>query len=469
MTKTLAEQISAFEATRMAKLGRMDAIMDDAATKNETLDAEQEAEHDGLDAEVKSIDAHLKRLRDREVYLASTARPVVPVVEQATMKNVSEQRGTTIVVKPQTKLDPGVRFARYAKVKAVSRLENEPMGVIAQRMYGVESEVYAVITKANEVAAGSTLTGNWAATLVGEETGMFADFAEYLRPSTIIGKFGTGGIPSLRSVDFRVPLISQTGGGDSYWVGEGLPKPLTSFTFARTTMEPTKIANIAVLTEESLRASSPKADGVVAQGLRDALVAGQDMAFIDPANGGTPNIKPASITNGADTVASTGDDADAIRTDVRAIFQKFIDADNPPESGVWIMSTANALALQMLMNPLGQPEFAGVTMRGGTFEGMPVIASRYAGPIVALANASDIYEADEGAISVDMSREASLEMKNASLTSSAVTGVGAALVSMFQTNSVAIRAERTINWMRRRDSAVAYLTGVSWGGAVPAS
>jgi hypothetical protein len=40
---------------------------------------------------------------------------------------------------------------------------------------------------------------------------------------------------------------------------------------------------------------------------------------------------------------------------------------------------------------------------------------------------------------------------------------------MFQTNSVAIRAERTINWMRRRDSAVAYLTGVSWGGAVPAS
>jgi len=41
------------------------------------------------------------------------------------------------------------------------------------------------------------------------------------------------------------------------------------------------------------------------------------------------------------------------------------------------------------------------------------------------------------------------------------------MVSMFQTNSVAIRAERTINWMRRRTQAVAYLTSVSWGGEVP--
>jgi hypothetical protein len=34
---------------------------------------------------------------------------------------------------------------------------------------------------------------------------------------------------------------------------------------------------------------------------------------------------------------------------------------------------------------------------------------------------------------------------------------------MFQTNSVAFRAERTVNWARRRPSAVAVLTGVNWG------
>jgi hypothetical protein len=42
--------------------------------------------------------------------------------------------------------------------------------------------------------------------------------------------------------------------------------------------------------------------------------------------------------------------------------------------------------------------------------------------------------------------------------------VEATMVSMFQTNSVAIRAERWINWKRRRSAAVSYLTGVGWGG-----
>jgi hypothetical protein len=34
---------------------------------------------------------------------------------------------------------------------------------------------------------------------------------------------------------------------------------------------------------------------------------------------------------------------------------------------------------------------------------------------------------------------------------------------MFQTNSVAIRAERWINWKRRRTAAVAVISGVNYG------
>ncbi|EOU6806997.1 hypothetical protein ACN6XO_004898, partial [Escherichia coli] len=35
----------------------------------------------------------------------------------------------------------------------------------------------------------------------------------------------------------------------------------------------------------------------------------------------------------------------------------------------------------------------------------------------------------------------------------------------FQTNSVAIRAERWINWRRRRTAAVAVISGVNYGTA----
>lgn len=464
-TKSLAEQISAFENTRAAKAARMEEIMTAAAEAGTTLDAAQTEEYDTLSDEVKAIDAHLTRLRDLEKAKAASAKPVNRI-EKADDGGAARAPGVIQVKVPD--LPPGVRFARLAKVKAIARMDGRDPVKIAEQMYGSDSEVAAIL-KANEVVPGSTATGNWASALVGSETSAFADFAAYLRPATILGKFGANGVPSLRNVPFREPLISQTGGGASYWVGEGKPKPLTSFNFARTTLEPLKIANIAVLTEENIRSSSPSSEMIVRDSLRDALVEGQDLAFIDPANSGQQNVKPASITNGASAIVSTGTDADAVRLDVRAVMQKFIDANNPPTAGVWIMSAANALALSLMVNALGQPEFSGISMSGGTFFGLPVIVSEHVGDIVALVNASDIYQGDDGDIAVDMSREAALEMKSASLTQDGAAGTGASLVSLWQNNLVALRAERTINWARRRTSAVAYLTDVAWGGAVPAS
>ena len=37
------------------------------------------------------------------------------------------------------------------------------------------------------------------------------------------------------------------------------------------------------------------------------------------------------------------------------------------------------------------------------------------------------------------------------------------MVSMFQTNSVAIRAERIITWKKRRTAAAVYQTATGWG------
>jgi HK97 family phage major capsid protein len=457
-----AEQIAAYEQKRAAIVGSMEAIMSKAAEEGTTLDAEQQEEYDGFEQDIEAIDAHLKRLNTMEKATAATAKPVAG-------KSGAEGTATRTGVAPaqvqvKKKEAPGVRFARIAKAKAVSKLDNESAASVAERMYGADSETVAVLKTA--VAAGSTASENWAGALVGEETSAYADFAEFLRPATILGKFGNNGVPNLRSVPFREPLISQTGGGSGYWVGEGNAKPLTAFDFERTTLEPLKVANIAVLTEENIRSSAPSSELIVRDALRDALTATQDTAFIDPTNSGSAGVRPASITNGAAAVVSTGTDADAIRLDVRALFQKFIDADNPPENGVWIMSTANALALSMMTNALGQREFSGITMAGGTFEGMPVIASRYAGTSVVLANASDIYEADDGAVNVDMSREASLQMDDNPDNPTTATTV---MVSLWQRNLVGLRAEREINWKRRRASAVAYLTGVAWGGAVPAS
>jgi len=468
--KTIAEQLAALEATRKGKADKMASIMQKSIDEGRSTDAAESEEFDNTASEVESLDADIKRLKALEKAMAGSASPVTTVERgvQPQVQLQADRSNPLAAVTLKKNVAPGLRFTRIAKARAVSRLDNLSFADAAKQMYGEDSEAFAIAKAA--VVAGSTTSGNWASALVGEETSAFADFVAFLRPATILGKFGQGGIPSLRQVPFREPLISQTGGGSGYWVGEGKPKPLTAFNFSRTTIEPLKVANIAVLTEENIRSSNPSSEAIVRDALRDALVETQDLAFIDPTNAGSSGVKPASVLNGASAiVAPTYTDADDVRLAVRAVFQKFIDANNPPESGVWIMSSTNALALSLILNPLGQREFPGITMMGGTFEGLPVIVSQYAGTVVALVNASDIYEADEGGISVDMSREASLEMKDSSLTQDSLAGTGVALVSLWQNNLVGLRAERTINWMRRRASAAAYLTGVTWGGAVPAS
>jgi hypothetical protein len=465
VAKTIAEQITALEAKRAANAARMGEIMQKSVDEGRSSDEAEQEEFDTVSDEVDKIDKDLERLRKIEKANAGSARAVV------TLKNVAEgsaARGGASV-KMQPKLDPGINFARFAKVKALSHILHRSSLEIAEKMYGADSDVVGIF-KANEVFPGTTNPNNWAGDLVGPQGSQFADFAAYLRPATILGKFGQNGVPSLRQVPFRQPLISQTGGGASYWVGEGKPTPLTAFDFDRTTIEPLKIGNIAVLTKENIQSSSPSSDAIVRDALRDAIAAGLDLTFIDPTNAGTAGVKPASVTNGAAVVASTGTDADHIRLDIRALFQKFIAANNAPSNGVFILSSTNALALSIMVNALGQKEFPNMTMTGGILEGLPAIVSDYAGNTVALVNASDIYEADEGETNVDMSMEASLEMKNAAgVTQDGAGGVGAQLVSLWQNGLVGLKGERTINWKKRRASAVAYLSGVAWGGAVPNS
>jgi HK97 family phage major capsid protein len=467
---TIAEQITAFEQKRAGLVAANEAIMKTAADAGSTLDANQEETFDGNQADIDSIDKHLTRLRAMEKSVA------VKPVAGGNADEGSGSRGGQIVVKAQPKLDPGIGLARIARVKALAKLDGASVREVARDLYGEDSSTYGFFAKA-AVGAATTTGATWAGPLVGDEGGAFADFVEFLRPQTIVGKFGNNGVPSLRRVPFRVPLIGQTSGGAGYWVGEGAAKPLTKFDFSRTTLEPLKVANIAVATMETLRDSSPSSEGIIRDQLAAALTARLDTDFIDPAKAASAGVSPASITNGLTFIASSGNTADDVRADIQAVFASFIAANNAPTSGVWIMPATTALALSLMLNPLGQPEFPGITMNGGTLFGLPVIVSQYvptaydpdaagtdyvSGALVALVNAQDVYLGDDGGVSVDMSQEASLQMDDAPTNNSA-TPTATSLVSMFQTNSVAFRAERTINWAKRRASAVAALAGVNWG------
>lgn len=467
--KTIAERIAALQGEINPKRLRMKGIMDAALADGErNLNTDEAEEFDELASEVKDLEGNLVRLQALDG-AAGTVRPVAG----ASAQDAGRARGS-VPAEAKVTEEKGVGFARGVMLYTYARLKGiNPVDVAKERFPNMGREPMGDLQQFLKVltAGGTTTDPTWASPLV-NPTNLANEFVEFLRPMTIIGKFGQNGIPALRPIPFNVQFPAQITGGDGYWVGEGKPKPLTRFSFEQIILRWTKCGNIAVVSEELLRFSSPSAELVVRNALAEALQGRMDSDFINPAITLQADVRPASITNGAQTFVSSGSDAAAIRQDIRMLLGVMIAANLNTGGLVLIMRQAQALALSLMRNDLGQKEFPDINLNGGMLEGIPVITSQYVPVgIVVAAVAPEIYLADDGAVSIDLSREASLEMDTAptnAITDNGATPVSveSALVSMFQTNSVAIRAERFVNWRRRRADAVAYLTAVGWGNEV---
>ena len=471
----IAEQIKAFEAKRMASADAMQTLMDKAAEEGRTLDEGETESYENAKADVKAVDRHLGNLRDLESMNATRAKAVTATsVEEGSRDRQVSRSIESRYITVESPLPKGIEFARY--VKCFAAAHGNPMEAyeLAKENYPDNPRIAKLLKGHHRikaaVAAGTTTDAAWAGPFVEYQT-LTSEFIDYLRPMTIIGKFGNGGVPALNSVPFNIRILMQTSGGDGYWVGEGAPKPLTSFEFDTMTLGFSKVANIAVLTDELVRFSNPSADAQIRKSLADALRARLDIDFIDPDKAEVSGVSPASITNGLTPIASSGSSLNDVRADLEAALGAFIAAGLVPNAA--IMSQATGLALSMMRNELGQPAFTGVNQNGGTFEGLPVITSQYvstvgdsSGSLIILLNTDEVFLADDGGFTIDASREASLQMDTAP-TNNSSTGTATQVVSMWQTNSMALKAERFINWKRRRDAGVQYISGVNYTSVAP--
>jgi HK97 family phage major capsid protein/HK97 family phage prohead protease len=437
MNNSTKEQISAFENTRAARAGRMVEIMGAASDAKATLDETQTKEYDGLAAEVKSIDAHLVRLRDLESLEVAAATRIVP-----------KPAGVVVpFVQVKSNVPKGTAFVRFCMAKLRSNGDSMLALEYAKQWKDSTPEVELMMKAA--VAPGDTVNPSWAGALV-QIRNATDEFLELLRPATIIGK-----ISNLRQVPFNTQVPLQTGGGTYGWVGQGAPKPVTKLALTTTNLGFSKAAGIIVITEELARLSSPSAETIVRADMIAGIAAFLDAQFIDPAVAVVANVSPASITNGAPTAAS----ADNATTDLATILSAFATANYPLSSITLIMSEKNALAMGMKRDAMGNKVFPSMGVGGGSAEGINIIASNAAANLVIGLSGPNILYADEGGIAIDVSREASVLMDSAPMNPADATAV---YTSLWQNNLVGLRAERMINWLRARASAVYYLTDAQY-------
>lgn len=481
---TIAENIQSLEAARANKESRLGDITKACAEEDRTkTDAERE-EFDTLRDDIKAIDLEIKDLQDLE----AIQKRAVPVNGNGT-EAASKSRDTSIRVTPRDNPEKGIQFARLAMaLYAAEGKTDVAMGILkthypshpaltvlktansrGQRYAKLIGNAAEMRTKA-DIPAGSTSDETWAGPLLAHND-YAGDFLEFLRDRTILGQFGQGGVPSLRMIPFNVHIKGQTSGGTGYWVGEGQPKPVTKFDFLDTYHGFNKLACIAVITDELIRFSDPSAERLVRDSLADAVIETMDTSFIDTVAATTS--RPAGLLNNVAGTGSAGSDHDAVKEDIKTLWSAGIAAKLPLSGAVYITTSSIALALSLMHGDLSDaPLFPNINLRGGTLLGVPVIVSDYvpAGNVI-LVFASEIYLSDDGTVTVDASNQASIQMVDGESATNASTDldedypapVHSTTVSMFQTNSVALRAERYINWSKRREAAVARITGVDWG------
>jgi HK97 family phage major capsid protein/HK97 family phage prohead protease len=448
-TMTVSDQITALRTQLQTKHARMGELLKMETEDGLTLTEEQQTEADGLTGEVETIGVRLKRLEVMEQGSAMLATPV----GGSSLDIAHKSRGGALPrIEVTDPTPPGIGFARGVICKMAALISGGAMTAldIAKARYPHDPRIPVMLKAA--VAAGTTTDATWAGPLV-YANNLASEFIEYLRPKTIVGR-----IPGLTRVPFNVRIIGQTSGASANWVGQGVPKPVTKFDVAPVTVGFTKIAAISVITDELARFSSPSAEALVRDELGRAIVARMDIDFIDPAKAAVANVSPASILNGVSPVAATITDADSVRAAIGDLLEAFLTANNTPESAVLIMPSTVALQWSLMFNALGQPEFPTLSMMGGTLQGIPVVVSQHASiggnSLVILVNAADILLADDGGVTVDVSREASITMSSDPVADAATADV----ISMWQANSLALRAERYVNWAKRRSGAAQYIS-----------
>jgi HK97 family phage major capsid protein len=359
-------------------------------------------------------------------------------------------------------MDMSLGLFRLAHAKFGARLEGISASEQARFLYPHCPEIELVTQLRAAQNPGTTTDSTWAGPLVVYQN-MQNALIELLFAQSIIGR-----ISGLLRVPFKVKVPRQTGGATVNWVGEGKVKPVSQLAFDTVTMEHHKIAGIVPLTEELWRLSNPAAEGLIRNNLVNEITEKMDRDFIDPTKAEESGVSPASITNGVSAVTATGTTAAALRTDVKTLFSTIASNNLSTSTGHWIMTEQQAIAISMMVNTLGNPEFPGVTPRGGSFYGFPVVASENIpatggsptdGYPLIFAIANQIMLADDGTVSIDVSREASLQMDSAPDSPATASTV---LVSLWQHNMVAVKGERWITWKKARDNAVGYIQNAKY-------
>lgn len=433
-------------ATIKAKKKQLQTLMTKSAEEGRTTDDEEEAQIKAVEDDIADLTTNLARIENIIADIAAAASAATPVAgndDEEAGKSAEGAADPANAAKGIATVTPnnaakGVGFAQLTKAKALAVLEQKQGNYIRPidiaKSQGMDTRVIQVLEKA--VALDSS---NSSALIV--ETQLADEFIELLRAETIVDKLA----PAMRKAPFDSVIPGTATGATAGWVGDGKVKPATNPTFNTVEIKHHKLAGIVVRTDDLLKRSSPSTDIMLRDDLIEASATLIDTTFMD--DSAQTTVRPAGVLNGAVKITAAGTTAAEYDADLAKLNDTFISKNLSLNGAYYIMSATRASAMGRLRDALGKPYYDGMAKPPGekTLDGLPVIESENAGPVLALIKPSELYLADDGDVDIAFSDQATIDLGNTDL------------VNLWQQNMTAIRAERHITWAKRRTIAAAYI------------
>ena len=444
--------------TKNARLGELVELL--KAEDRDSTDEEAE-EFDAVSSEVKKLDDQI-RVKQFDALNSASAKSV----DGSSSNGASRSRSPNIIVR---NTDPDDAFAGQSYIRGVIARAASFVsmksgnfvspGEVAAYRWGKSHPVlvkYIAQQAKAGVAGGGTGSGEWGAELAQSDARFTGDFITFLYSMTVFDKL------ALRAVPARVHIKGQDGAATGYWVGESKAIPVSKPDFSSVELTPLKVAAMAACSKELVLDSSPAAEVWIRDSIAEASAQRIDTTFLST-TAASAGVSPAGILNGLTGLLSSGVDGDAVRADIKTLYRPFISAKNASNLTL-VMHPAQAKAIQLLVNALGQAEFPNITATGGTLLGDTVVTGENVGANdIILLKANDIWKIGDGGVQIDMSDQATIEQDSAPAgAGDTPTAASATLMSLWQTDQVGFKVTRRVNFQKRRTSAVAYITDADY-------
>lgn len=291
------------------------------------------------------------------------------------------------------------------------------------------------------VPIGTSSSSEYAA-LVNYQT-VASGFVESLRATSVLDAI----LPFCRRIPLRSALAIVTSVASAGRVAPGGAKAVTKLALAQGALDPVEVAALIIATEDLLRFSTSAGLQLLDRELRAGVSSACNREFL------------AGMGDGVTPLASTGN--------VLADLRQLLTAVDAIGVGSFHLVVSASIANQIATLPAASgeqvPAFPAMSPSGGQIQSVPVVVagddempSDSGGPFDML-----LIEATQVAAAAEAPRLSS--SKHTSIAMDDDPSAPSNLVSMFQSHSAVIRAERSIGFEKLRATAVAAISGAEYG------